>query len=342
MPLPPWLDGPVLVTGGAGFVGANLVRRLVASSVEVHLLLNSTIDTWRVAELAGWTRQDVPLHDQMAVDDLFDRVRPRVVFHLAAHGAYSWQSDEELMIQTNILGTKNLLRAASRSGVAAFVSSGSSSEYGFSDRATHETDRVEPNSAYALTKAAAAMYCRLVASETGLWAPTLRLYSVYGPFEDPGRLFPALVGAALSGRLPVLADPRTARDFVYVEDVVDALLKAAARGPVLKAATGDAGRIFNVASGRMTSLEALVDLVSEVFNLTESPQWGSMDDRAWDARIWVGDPSRSLAELGWKPRVGLREGLRLMSDWMSSPAAGTLYARCGHSRQVGSGPTQHG
>lgn len=312
------IDGPVLVTGGAGFVGANLVRRLIRTGSEVHLLLNEAIDIWRIKEVDGWSRHDIPLNDEGAVRDLMAEVEPRAVFHLAAHGAYSWQLDEQLMIETNILGTRNLLRAAADNGVDAFVTTGSSSEYGFASRATHEDDRLEPNSTYALTKAAATMYCRLIAAETGMWAPIVRLYSVYGPWEDPGRLFPALVGAAREGRLPVLAHPDTARDFVYVDDVLDALVLAATSRQRVLDRTSDPARIFNIGSGRMTTLRTLVEIACQVFNVSETPDWGSMADRSWDAKVWLSDPTRAWTELGWKARVDLRTGLRGMGDWMVS------------------------
>src|SRR5678815_5617951 len=153
-----------LVTGGTGFVGANLARRLLADGHEVHLLVRPGHAKWRIDEI----RNDVRLHqkqlaDPAAVATVVRLARPEWIFHLAAHGAYPSQSDVQEMVRTNVTGTVNLVQAALAVSVGAFVHTGSSSEYGFKDHAPSETEWLEPNSAYAVTKAAATHYCRQVA-----------------------------------------------------------------------------------------------------------------------------------------------------------------------------------
>src|SRR5439155_23757872 len=123
---------------------------------------------------------------------------------------------------------------------------------------------------------------------------TLRLYSVYGPFEEPGRLMPTLVLAALEGRLPPLVDQAIARDFVHVEDVVDAYLVAAGEA--------GSGEVYNVGTGTQTSLGELVRIAGEVFSFAPEPAWGSMAPRGWDTSTWVADSGQIRAEPGWKPR----------------------------------------
>src|SRR5205807_2658423 len=140
------------------------------------------------------------------------RLRPEVIFHLAAHGAYSWQRDLDAMLSVNVRATEALLVAARAVG-ARLVSAGSSSEYGHRDDAPSELDRLEPNSHYAVTKSAATHLCRLAAKTHGQHAITLRLYSIYGPWEEPRRLMPTLVRYALDRRLPPLVGPSIARDF---------------------------------------------------------------------------------------------------------------------------------
>jgi nucleoside-diphosphate-sugar epimerase len=184
----------VLVTGGTGFVGANLVRRLLRDGHRVHLLVRREHAAWRL----DGVRDDVELHegsldDLPAVWALVGRVRPEWVFHLAASGAYSWQQDLEAMVATNVVGTMNLLNTCLTIGFEAFVNTGTSSEYGYKDHAPHEREWLEPNSHYAVTKASATMFCRLTAQRENLHVPTLRLYSVFGPWEEPHRLVPTLV-----------------------------------------------------------------------------------------------------------------------------------------------------
>src|SRR5207248_10756728 len=120
--------------------------------------------------------------------------------------------------KTNILGTLHLLQAATEVGCQALVNTGSSSEYGLKDHAPDEEEVLAPNSYYAATKAAATWLCRLTARQQNASMPTLRLYSVYGPYEDGRRLLPNLVRRCLNGDWPPLVAPWVARDYVYVDD----------------------------------------------------------------------------------------------------------------------------
>jgi dolichol-phosphate mannosyltransferase len=309
----------VLVTGAAGFVGANLVRRLLSDGHEVDVLLRATTDRWRLLGVEAELRHhDVELTDRDAVRRAVDEARPDWLFHLASHGAYSWQRDAPAILTTNVIGTLNLLEAAADRGVEAFVHAGSSSEYGFKDHAPAETAMLEPNSFYAVGKAAATHLCALVGETRRLPASTLRLYSVYGPWEEPGRLIPALVCASLDGRLPSLVDPLVARDFVFVADAVDAFVLAAERGPQ---------GVYNIGSGTQTTLEALVEIARRVFKVDSEPRWGSMERRSWDATVWVADPRRARNELDWAPSHSIDDGLRLMADWLeSTPSVGERYS----------------
>jgi dolichol-phosphate mannosyltransferase len=204
--------------------------------------------------------------------------------------------------------------ACARAGCQALVHAGTSSEYGYVRRAPTEDEPPRPNSAYAVTKLAATLYCAHAAREGRLPATTLRIYSAYGPWEEPGRLMPTLVGRALRGGLPPLVDPSTARDFVHIDDVVEALVRAAAAG-------GAAGPILNVGSGHQTNLRELVALARRVFDVAAEPEWGSAPARPWDTDVWVADATRARRELDWAPRVSLEAGLRGLGDWLESDAA---------------------
>jgi UDP-glucose 4-epimerase len=321
----------VIVTGGTGFVGANLARRLLADGHEVHLLLRPGWQPWRIEGI----RADVQLHelrieDPDAVKGTVARIRPEWVFHLAAHGAYSWQTDVREMTQTNLLGTINLVTAGVQAGCAAFVHAGSSSEYGFKAHAPAETEALEPNSAYAVTKAAATMYCRFLAQSRVARVTTLRLYSVYGPYEDPRRLVPALIVQGLRGGWPALADPRTARDYVYIDDVVTAFLAAADH------LRENAGAVYNVGTGRQVSLREAVEAVRGSLAVTAEPHWGSMPSRSWDTACWVADSRLIQRELGWTPRHSFEEGLRKAIEWFTAnPDMLTFYEKAGSSRCIG-------
>jgi UDP-glucose 4-epimerase len=300
-----------LVTGAGGFVGANLVRHLLERGDEPIAMLRPDTDSWRLQDIAAETRTEFV--DLTRPDDLLravHEVRPDVIFNLAARGAYSWQTDLDEMLAVNVRATETLLQAARRVD-ARLVQAGSSSEYGFADHATAEHECVEPNSYYAVTKVAATHLCRLAAAQHGQHAVTLRLYSVYGTWEEPGRLIPALVDRALEGTYPPLVAPGTARDFVWVGDACDALVRAATTD------LEDRGAVLNVASGAQTTLCRLVETVRELFDIGTDPIWDSMPARNWDTGVWVGDPARTAEQLGWTASTSLDDGLRALAGWMA-------------------------
>ncbi len=300
----------VLITGGTGFVGANLVRRLLRDGHDLGLLVGPSRDPWRLVDVAGEVRWlEVSLEASTDLDAMVADFRPQWVFHLAAHGAYSWQRDHAAILRTNLLGTANLVDACVSIGVEAFVNAGSSSEYGPKNHAAREDEALEPDSAYAVGKAAATWYCSQAARASGAPIVTLRLYSVYGPYEDPRRFIPQLVARGLEGGLPPLASPSTARDFVYVDDVCEAFLRVAA-------ASGAPGAIYNVGTGVQTTLRQAVEVARRVLPISIEPEWQSMPDRTWDTSIWLADVGRLGAVLGWTPATDLEHGLRLTADWM--------------------------
>jgi nucleoside-diphosphate-sugar epimerase len=310
-----------LVTGAGGFVGANLVRHLLARGLEAIAVVRPGGNRWRLADLTGeMVETAVDLRDGDTIRRLVLDRRPDVIFNLAAHGAYSWQRDFDLMLSINVRATETLLSAA-REVDAAFVNAGSSSEYGYLDHPAREDEPVEPNSHYAVTKVAATHLCRLAAAAGNRRAITLRLYSIYGPWEEPGRLMPTLVQKCLEGRWPSLVGPETARDFVWIEDACDAFVRAAEEN------IDDNGSIFNIASGAQTTLRNLVALAQSRFGLDCAPRWGTMPARAWDTSTWVGDPTLAARLLGWKARTSLDDGLRRLAAWLGEhPELATRYA----------------
>ncbi len=310
------LAGPIAVFGAGGFIGANLVKRLLQRRSDVFAISHQRFSPWRLLDVPKQNILHCDVRDSDSVDDLFERRAFRTIFCLSAFGAYARQSEAARIYETNFLGLVNVLTAAKRTGFSALVHAGSSSEYGPNSEGPAETAEKVPNSHYAVSKVACAYLIEHAGKFEGLPVQHLRYYSVYGPWEESDRLIPRLVGAALDGKLPSLVQPDVSRDFVFVDDAVDATILSAAKGVNVAP-----GASLNIASGKMTTLRELVEVARTQFEVREEPRWGAMNNRAWDLKKWFGNPAAAKEVLGWTPRTELAEGLLKTANWLKVKGA---------------------
>lgn len=315
------LRGPILVTGAAGFVGANLVRKIIEQRTDVYAVVQSP-QSWRLEGIPEANVMVVNVNDQAALKHLVDQVAPRTVFDCVAYGAYSFEQDPGLIYNTNFQSIVSLTTLLVDRSIAAFVHAGSSSEYGTNSAAPPEDARCEPNSHYAVSKVATAEYLRYMGKERRFPCVNLRLYSVYGPLEDGSRLIPNLLRKALSGALPSFVDAKTSRDFVHVDDVCAAFIYAA-----VKMNPDFYGESFNIGSGRCTTIEELATLTRDLFSVPELPRFGSMEARSWDLADWFSNPSKANEALGWRARISLEDGLRETAKWVETMSEEELTQR---------------
>ena len=241
------------------------------------------------------------------VDRMLDEVQPRTVFNCIAYGAYSFETDGELILRTNLMSTHALLERLTTRNIAAYIHAGSSSEYGENAAGPEEHDFLAVNSEYAVSKAACAHLIHYYGKQHGLPSANLRLYSVYGPLEDPSRLMPKIVQHGVRGELPPLVDPHIARDFVYSDDVVDAFVAAAS-----ELREDDYGDSFNVGTGRQTTIGELAEVARELYGI-EQPATFTMPPRRWDVGDWYANSARAQKVLGWEARTPLEDGLERMT-----------------------------
>lgn len=309
-----------LVTGAGGFVGANLVRALLRRGDEVHACVRPGGHNWRLRGLDAIIVHPVDMASPANIEHVVKDVEPDIVYHLAHYGGNKGQDDDELVRRVIVGGSEALYRAcAALPSLRVIVHTGSSSEYGPQTEAMREDMFAMPTNAYAKAKVSITEYGKQLA-KTGLPVTTLRLFSVYGPFEARDRLIPSLILNGLGMRNDLrLSSPDTMRDFVYVGDVISALLRADEGS--------HPGEVFNVGTGIETSISEVAELTADVLGTHIPLVWGSFPDRPFDTVHWRADTSHAASVLGWKSSRTLREGIKETAAWFEEhmDAYGTYY-----------------
>ena len=311
-------QGPILVLGASGFIGANLLRTLLEHREDVYGTA-TRLPAWR---LEGLPRNHVLVTDLLIdsnLDALLEGVKPRTIFDCIAYGAYSFETDRELIYRTNFNLISRLLGRLDPRKLSCYVHAGSSSEYGDNSSGPKEDESFAPNSHYSVSKVAAASLINYLGKKKGLPCANLRLYSAYGPLEDSSRLIPNIVHFGASGGYPELVDPRVSRDFIYVDDVVQAFVDVG-----LKLSECDYGESFNIGTGRKTTIGDIVSVSQRLFDIRQDPVF-TMPNREWDLTDWFSDISKVRERFGWAPRVDLEEGLERTAVWYRSLPDKTAY-----------------
>ena len=302
----------VLVTGGCGFIGSHLTRRLVAEGADVHALTSevSSVFPRRLLDLRGSvTLHEGNLMDRSAMDAVVKAARPRYIFHLGAytHVGKSWQRVDEC-IQANIQGTVNLLQALADEGYERFVNTGTSEIYGDIEVPFREDAIVNPISPYSVSKYAAERFCRLFQRSYGWPIVMLRPFNAYGPAQSPDRVIPEIVVRALRKEELKMTQARQTREFNYVEDLADGFVKAATAPDV-------EGEIFNLGCGEEISMREVATMILDVMGNPIAPQFGALPERPTEIMRMYCDSSKARGRLGWAPEHSLREGLEKTIEW---------------------------
>lgn len=305
----------VLVTGGAGFIGSNLVKRLSQDGHEVTVLDNllsgyrCNLDPFpEVRFVEGDVR------DEAAVADAIKGAQ--IVFHLAASVSNKRSIDHPIMdAEINVIGTLRILEAARQNGVRKIVTSSSAGIFGeLKTIPIREDHALEPDSPYGCTKLCQEKECLAYAKLYDIEAVCLRYFNVYGPnqrFDAYGNVIPIFAFNMLRGEtLTIFGDGEQTRDFINVHDVVQANIKAAY-------ANGFSGA-FNLGSGGRITINTLVDLLRAASGI--EPKIVHGPPRPGDVRDSVADISAARKAFGFEPIVSLQEGLKEYMDWAKEEA----------------------
>ncbi len=298
-----------LVTGISGFVGSCLSRRLLQEGHEVHSFTRNSSDLWRLVDIQGEiSGHSVDLRDAEGVGRAVEEIRPQLVYHCAAHGGFAGQLDTAAIFQSNLLGTVNLLKACERTGFDYFVNTGSSSEYGSKSGPMGEEDVLEPLGDYGVSKAAATLFCQSEGRNKQLPIVTLRLFSPFGPWDDPKRLIPYVIKSFLRSETPKLSTPGSVRDYIFIGDILDAYF-AVIKQPFF-------GEIFNIGSGVQHSLGEVISTIKSVLKNESEPIWGAVGKQRPEPELWVAKIEKAREKFNWKPSTALRPGLEQTTTWM--------------------------
>lgn len=309
----------MLVSGGTGFVGSHLVRRLHGEGAEVHLLVRPTTAPWRLddirSEVTLWRGDVVSLNDVRAC---VSATRPEVVFNLA--GMRRLDRDIGMIdrsVDVNLCGTLNLAKAVQAENVAlrCFLQIGSFEEYGSGPVPFDEEQRERPVSPYSASKVAATQFCQMLHRTLRFPAIVLRSCHLYGPAQDPDMLIPLIIAHCLYDVNFQMRSGDQTRDIGYVGDMVEAFVRAAGCPDAV-------GEVINVGSGREYRIRDVAEAIVKATGSRAHVEVGAVPVRPAEVQRTFGRIDKARRLLGWSPKVDLDDGLRTTIAWYRQWATG--------------------
>lgn len=301
----------VLVTGSTGFVGGRLVPKLVKRGYDVYSLERYVTGRYVLGQERDVKTVFGDLKEYFMVRRMIREVQPEVVVHLAAISAvaYSYDHPHE-NIETNLLGTVNLAEACLREvpHFKQFLFASTSETYGNGPSPKTEETPQNPNSPYAVSKAACEKYLVYMRDAHGFPVTILRNFNTYGRRDNPHFVVERTITQMLQGKTVRLGDPSPIRDFEYVDDHVSSYLSCL-DNPNSK------GEVFNFCTGKGVSIKQMVDLISKLCDYKGEIIWGTIPSRPLDIKELVGDYSKAKRLLGWHPKFTCEKGLQLTIDF---------------------------
>ena len=303
----------ILITGATGFIGSHLTRKLTEEGFEVGIIKRENSNIRRISDLIkNLSIYDADLRDIHEVSKVISHFKPEVIFHLATYYAVEHKSEEvSLMLDTNVLGTINLLEASKKYNVKLFINTSSCFVYQESKNKLRENTGLGPINLYALTKIQAEQACSFYTEKYGLGTITFRLFPPYGPADHERRLIPYTIKNFFKGKKIKLTTGKQRWDFVYVDDIIEAYFKLL-NIPDLPIKH----EIFNIGTGNAISIREVISQLKEIIGSSIEPEWGAIPHRKNEVWFICADISKTKGFLKWKPKTQiLQEGLKLTVNW---------------------------
>ena len=307
----------MLLTGGTGIIGANLVPRLIADGYQVFMLVRSDSSLTRLKPVENQVRfMYGDMKDGDSVRAVVEETQPQVVFHLASTRFNPPSITAEEHLSVNVLGTMRLLEALSKFPAVKVIFTGSTAAYGAGSQ-LREDGPMLPGTMLGASKACASILLETYSRLHEMNTIELRLFTPFGPWEDPARLIPHTILSALSGKDVAMSQGDQERDFVYVGDVIEALMLCAGRSL-------PSGSVFNIGSGVGTPVKRVAERVLELMGNPVELRLGALETRPDEIMEMSADISAARERLDWQPTTSLDEGLRESIAWFSENRELTL------------------
>lgn len=302
----------VLITGANGFIGSHMTKRLVNEGADVFILVRESSDLWRIEEFIKEVKVfKVDLRDRDKIFNAVNEIRPDYVFHMGAYGVDSRQKDYFTAVNTNVVGTMNLLAPLTTLGCEKFLNIGTCMEYGDKKLPIKEDSHLEPFNIYGSTKASATLLAHQIAGENDIRIVTLRAFGIFGENEGSHKFFPHIILSILNKSEVTLTGCEQFRDYTYIENIIDGFILAALNEKVKN-------DIFNIGSGAINQLKYYVNLIYSKMEASKEPNYGAIPYR--DGEVWTPLPDITMIKekLGWEPRISLEEGLDKTIHWFKN------------------------
>ncbi len=301
----------ILITGVTGFIGQNLVSKLLQLEHQIYSLERYVTSRHTLGKKREVKTVFGDIKQHFAIRRIIQEVQPDVVIHLAATSpvAYSYDHPHEVT-ETNFVGTVNLAESCLRDvpHFSHFLFASTSETYGNGPTPKVEETPQNPNSPYAVSKLAAEKYLLYLHEAYGFPVTILRPFNTYGRKDNTHFVVERIITQMLQGKELQLGDPKPVRDFMYVDDHVNAYLTCLADRKSI-------GQIFNFCTGYGVTISELVAILKDLTGFDEDIVWHTIPQRPLDIEILIGDYTKAKNLLGWEPKFSLDEGLRSCIDY---------------------------